>query len=398
LVVALGVIAIVALGGIYMLTGADPFKLFEPGETPIVEVTTQAPTPTQLASRPTTQPPPPTATRRPRRSWWEVYFTDPRNTNDPDNLEGSIPGRLIEYIDDAESTIHIAAFEFDLDPVAEALIKAHKRGIEVRWITDDEYGIEADKEEGHRLFPKMSSAGIKVKDDGRTGLMHNKFWIFDEETVWTGSTNITVNGSFRNNNNVLVLHAPQVAAIYETEFTEMWRKSYGPSSATSRRLQGTTVNRTPVQVYFAPEDKVISRLVPLIENAQDSIYFMAFSFTHQELGAAMLAQAEAGVHVTGIFETRGSETQYSELPALYCAGVPVRQDGNPGAFHHKVIVLDEEIVITGSLNFSTSADKSNDENVVIITSRSIANQYLREFERRWDEGTDPAPDSIKCAQ
>jgi phosphatidylserine/phosphatidylglycerophosphate/cardiolipin synthase-like enzyme len=388
-------------------------NLFEPGPTPIAEVTTQAPTATPLIANPTTQAPTaipptatraptstsapkPTATRRPRTSWWEVYFTDPHTINDPDNLEGSIPEKLIEYIDGAERTIHIASFEFNLVPVAEALIRAQERGVEVQWITDDEYGIEEDKHDGLRLFSKMSKAGIKVKDDGRKGLMHNKFWIFDEETVWTGSTNITVNGAFRNNNNVLVIHSSQVANIYETEFTEMWRKSYGPSSATSRRLQGTTVGRTPVQIYFAPEDKVVSRLIPLIEGAQKSVHFMAFSFTHQDLGAAMLAQSEAGIDVRGIFETRGSETQYSELPALYCAGAPVRQDGNPRTFHHKVIVIDEEIVITGSLNFSSNADKSNDENVAIITSRSIANQYMREFERRWKEAREPDPEKIEC--
>ena len=120
--------------------------------------------------------------------------------------------KLIEYIDDAESTIHIASFEFDLIPVADALISAQERGVEVQWITDDEYGIEADKEDGLRLFPKMSRAGIKVRDDGRTGLMHNKFWIFDKKIVWTGSTNITVNGNFRNNNNVIVIESAAVAA------------------------------------------------------------------------------------------------------------------------------------------------------------------------------------------
>ena len=398
LVVVLGVIAVIVLGSVYMLTGADPLGLFEPGPTPIVDVTVQVPTPTSLVSNPTIQPPEPTPTRRPRTSWWEVYFTDPQSVNDPDQLEGSIPEQLIEYIDAAVTSIHIAAFEFDLAPVAEALISAAEREVEVQWVTDDEYGIEEDKKEGHRLFSKLGKAGIKVRDDGRRALMHNKFWIFDEKTVWTGSTNITVNGNFRNNNNVLVLHSPDVAAIYETEFTEMWKKDFGPTSPSSVRLQQTKINRTPVQILFAPEDKVISHLIPLIEGAQSRIYFMAFSFTHEDLGAAMLAQAEEGVDVRGIFETRGSETEYSRLAALHCAQVPVRQDGNPGTFHHKVIVIDDETVITGSLNFSANADESNDENVVIITSRSIANQYQREFDRRWEEGREPDPDDIQCPQ
>jgi phosphatidylserine/phosphatidylglycerophosphate/cardiolipin synthase-like enzyme len=141
---------------------------------------------------------------------------------------------------------------------------------------------------------------------------------------------------------------------------------------------------------------VISRLTPLVEGAQRSIRFMAFSFTHDALGEAVLGRAEAGVDVQGIFETRGSETEFSELPRLYCADVPTRQDGNPGTFHHKVFVIDDQLLITGSLNFSDNADESNDENVLIINNPDIAAEYLKEFERRWAEATEPEPASMAC--
>jgi phosphatidylserine/phosphatidylglycerophosphate/cardiolipin synthase-like enzyme len=376
LIAALGVAILIALGGYYLITGADPFDLFEPIATPVV---TPAPTPTTSGS-----------------NWWEVYFTDPNRINDPQNLSGSIPEKLIAFIDEARDTIHVAAFEFDLTPVAEALIRAKQRGVEVQWVTDDEYGIDADEEEGHGQFAMLEEARIPVRDDGRSALMHNKFWIFDNQMVWTGSTNITVNGNFRNNNNVLVIHSPDVAAIYEREFQEMWAGQFGPTSPSTVNAQSTVVARTPVQVLFAAEDDAISHLVPLVEGAQESVHIMAFSFTHDALGAAVLQRAQRGVDVQGIFETRGSETEYSELTPLFCAKVPVRQDGNPGTFHHKVIVIDGETLITGSLNFSNNADESNDENVVVIKSKTIAGRYLDEFERRWKEATDPDPADIEC--
>jgi phosphatidylserine/phosphatidylglycerophosphate/cardiolipin synthase-like enzyme len=123
---------------------------------------------------------------------------------------------------------------------------------------------------------------------------------------------------------------------------------------------------------------------------------MAFSFTDDEMGAAVLARAKAGVEVRVIFERRGSETEYSEMPRLYCAGVPVRQDGNPGTFHHKVLVIDGETVVTGSYNFTQSADESNDENALVVTNPQIAAEYLQEFERRWAEGSEPDPADISC--
>jgi phosphatidylserine/phosphatidylglycerophosphate/cardiolipin synthase-like enzyme len=385
LVAVLGILIVIVLGGFYMVTGADPFGLFEPVATPI---TTPVSTPTLVAG--------PEPTQRPRTQWWEVYFTDPNRINDPENLSGSIPEKLIAFIDEAEDRIHIAAFEFNLTPVAEALIRAHKRGVEVQWVTDDEYGIEADEEEDHGQFAMLKEAGIEVKDDERGALMHNKFFIFDDQSVWTGSTNITVQGNFYNNNNVLVIHSPDVAEIYEREFQEMWAGQFGPRSPSTVDQQSTVVGRTPVQILFAPEDKVISHLVPLVEDAQESIHIMAFSFTHDTLGEAVLKRAQKGVDVQGIFETRGSETEYSELALLYCAKVPVRQDGNPRTFHHKVIVIDGETLITGSLNFSNNADESNDENIVIIKSKTIAGRYMDEFERRWKEAQEPDPADIQC--
>ena len=64
--------------------------------------------------------------------------------------------------------------------------------------------------------------------------------------------------------------------------------------------------------------------------------------------------------------------------------------------HFKVIVIDGETVITGSLNFSNNADENNDENVVVVKSKTIAGRYLEEFERRWKEATDPDEKDIKC--
>jgi phosphatidylserine/phosphatidylglycerophosphate/cardiolipin synthase-like enzyme len=365
------VVVLVVLWGVYALTGSDPTGLF-----------TAEPTP------------PPLSMVGSGGDWWQVYFTNPHKDHDPNNLSNSIPEKLIQHIDNAQNSIHIASFEFNLTPVAEALIAAHNRGVDVRWVTDDEYGLEADEEDDHGQFAMLEDAGIEIRDDGRGALMHNKFWIFDNQTVWTGSTNITTNGNFRNNNNVLVVNSPEVAQIYEREFEEMWNGEFGPTSPSTVSGQTVVIDDTPVRIFFAAEDEVVSQLIPLIESAQNNISFMAFSFTHDDLGNALLERAQAGVEVKGIFETRGSETEYSEMTKFYCAGIPVLQDGNPGTFHHKVIIIDDRMVVTGSLNFSENADDSNDENVMVVSNRDIAAQYRQEFERRWAEGT--PPEDIKC--
>jgi phosphatidylserine/phosphatidylglycerophosphate/cardiolipin synthase-like enzyme len=319
--------------------------------------------------------------------FWEVYFTEPRRPGAGDE----IVARLVALIDSARSYIHVAAFEFNLDPLVDALIAARNRGVQVIWITDNEHGLAADLEEGRGQFARLREAGIPVLADTRAGLMHNKFWVFDGGTVWTGSTNATINDTQANNNNVIVLHSPAVAAIYEREFQEMLAGQFGPRSPSTSPDQWAVVESVPVQVFFGPEDNVMSELSRLVDGAQQSIRFMAFSFTYEPLGLIMRIQAGGGLDVAGIFESLGSKTQYSELRAFLCVGVPARVDGNPRLLHHKVVIIDETIVATGSFNFSANADQNNDENLLIIASPEIARLYLEEFNRRWEEARPQEP-------
>ena len=110
----------------------------------------------------------------------------------------------------------------------------------------------------------------------------------------------------------------------------------------------------------------------------------------------MIQRANSGVDVAGVFEKVGSDTEAAELKTLYCAKVPVRRDGNGSFMHSKVIVVDERYVITGSLNFSTNAEESNDENVIIIDNADIAKLYMQDFERVWAIAADPEPDKFPC--
>jgi phosphatidylserine/phosphatidylglycerophosphate/cardiolipin synthase-like enzyme len=333
----------------------------------------------------------------PTARWWDVYFTDLATTNDPNIITGSIEEKLIQLINNAQTSIHIASFEFNLTPVAEALILAKNRGVDVKWVTDDKNGLEYDIQPGRGQFALLMGAGIEVKDDaGRSALMHNKFWIFDRQIVWTGSTNITVNGIFKQNNNVLVIRSPEIAFIYEREFDEMWNRQFGPRAPSTVNNQWAILDGTPLQVLFSAEDHAVNNLIALVNDAQVNIRFLAFSFTDYPLAKAMIDRAAAGVDVKGVYESFGSNSIGSELKTFYCAKVPVRQDGNPSFLHDKIIIIDNSIVVTGSLNFSSNADDSNEENVVILDNAEIAALYLQEFYKLWDQAHDVDAGTITC--
>ncbi len=391
----LGLILIVIIGFITTLTGYDAGNVPLPGAETATGFPPQSPSEFAPPAETLLAPPP---TAQPQNGlWWEVYFTDRFNFSDPAQWQNSVEGVLIQKINAAQNAIHIAAFEFNLTPVAEALIAARQRGVDVRWVTDDEFGLEADEEPERGQFAALQNAGIEIRADNRSALMHNKFIIFDYQTVWTGSTNLTQNGIFKQENNVVMLHSPAVAAIYEREFQEMWDGQFGPKSPSQLSEQSVNVNGTQIWVVFTSEDAALEQaIIPIVNFAQSSVRFLAFSFTDFPLANAMIERAKNGVSVAGVYENVGSDTDASEFDTLACAGIPVRRDGNPSFMHNKVIIVDERFVITGSLNFSTSAEESNDENVIILDNPEIASLYMQEFDRIWAQGTDPQPGSIAC--
>ena len=372
-------------------------------DTPAPFIVPVTDTPIIIPQEPATETPvfivPVTETPVPAQpsKWWDVYFTDPLTINNPEVIAGSIEEQLIELINNAQTSIHVAAFEFNLTPVADALIAAKNRGVDVKWITDDKNGLEYDIQPGRGQFALLQAAGIEVKDDnGRSALMHNKFWIFDQQVTWTGSTNISVNAVFKQNNNVLVIRSPEIAFIFEREFQEMWNGQFGPRAPSTVNTQWAIIDGTPIQVLFSSEDHVINNLIALVNDAKVNIRFLAFSFTDYPLAQAMIDRSKTGVDVKGVYETFGSSSLGSELDTFLCAGVPARQDGNGSFLHDKIIIIDNSIVVTGSLNYSSNADESNEENVVILDNAEIAALYLQEFDKLWNQAHDVEAGTFKC--
>src|SRR4030066_1739001 len=108
-----------------------------------------------------------------------------------------------------------------------------------------------------------------------------------------------------------------------------------------------TVNDSLIEVYFSPQDGALEHILEVVNSAQKSIYFLAYSFTSDELADALIEQINLGVTVRGIFD----KDQYhsnsgTEFENLRNAGIDVNLDGNPRLMHHKVIIIDQQIVIT----------------------------------------------------
>lgn len=113
----------------------------------------------------------------------------------------------------------------------------------------------------------------------------------------------------------------------------------------------------------------------------------AYYLTQTLILRAIAAARRRGLKVEAILDKsqdrrNGLRSRYTGATYLANAGVPVWIDDAPAIAHSKVSVLDEEVVITGSFNFTRSAGTRNAENVVFIDSRGVAAQFTRNWEER----------------
>lgn len=337
------------------------------------------------------------------KAFWQVYFTAPRRSDaEPsETCMGGIDEVVVNLINNTQRSLDIAAFEWKNACITRAVLAAANRGVAVRMVVDDEHTVDENEEyvllEEESPFQWIIDSNLPWReDDSRSRLMHNKFMIFDGITVLTGSMNFTPRGTYTNNNNLLVIRAQRAVQAYQAEFNEMFEdENFGPRDANPSTVSFSQDN-IPISIYFSPDDDVVGALIDAIESAESEIRFMTFSFTRDDVGTALLERADNGVTVSGIFENRASETEFSELPRLYCEGLAVRQDGNSQTFHHKVFIIDDDTVATGSFNISNNATESNDENLVIIRDPDLAAQFIAEFERMSQQARAVYPADIDC--
>ncbi|MGB8646873.1 MAG: phospholipase D-like domain-containing protein [Anaerolineae bacterium] len=332
--------------------------------------------------------PPPGPITPSTSSGYDIYFTFPKYPDNPADHHGSLDDKLTAFINSAKRSVDMAIYQLDLPNVAQALLDAKTRGATVRIVTDVDT-LQDDKE--NASFKQLQAAGIPVVGGNPNAIMHDKFVVVDGAAVWTGSWNFTVNDTYRYNNNGILIRSPELAQNYTVTFEKMFKdKKFGGARKPGGTTPRLTINGVSVENYFAPEDNVADKIVARLKAATKTIDFMAFSFTHDDMGAAILERAKNGVKVRGVFETTGSETQYSEYGKFRKAGLDVWQDGNPYLMHHKVFIIDGQTVIFGSFNFSNSADEENDENLLIVDNDiNLLRAFDVEFAKVYDQAQHP---------
>lgn len=160
-------------------------------------------------------------------SAWEVYFS-PR---------GGCTERIIEGINDANSRIDVAMYSFTSEPISEALVQAHRRGVKIRVLLDKQQaGSKYSQDDS------LEAKGIEVIRDIRTGYMHLKVCLIDEAVLFAGSFNWSKNAEERNQEDMLVFTEPDIVAVYQQRFDYLWVFNGGVETSNMLNTWGSLKN------------------------------------------------------------------------------------------------------------------------------------------------------------
>mgnify|MGYP005853412517 CR=1 FL=1 len=144
------------------------------------------------------------------------------------------------------------------------------------------------------------------------------------------------------------------------------------------------------QVFFSQTDGCLEQILKLIHSAKKEILVSTYTFTSREITNALLEMKDKGISIRIVLDGEQAETKFSKYEYIRKNNLPVRvthytkKGFLKPKMHHKFMVVDRSVVLTGSYNFTASAEKINDENCVIIRDEpDVSEKFYKEFERLW---------------
>lgn len=311
------------------------------------------------------------------------FHAGPSVLGAPDDLEKVI----ITFIDGAKKRLEIAVQELENRAIAEAIVRARQRKCVVKVVLEQDYlrakrakddpwvpnDLDENNEGNRQIHDAILRANIDVKSDYNTSIFHQKFIIRDRKSLLTGSTNFTPTGTHKNLNHVVIVHDKEVAKIYAREFKEIQQGHFGKLNeghdvAPTDRM----VSNIRIRVLFAPDHNPEMEIMKQMMKARKRIDFAIFTFAKSSgIDDTMLRLLDMtpAMPIRGAFDGKQGGQKWAAIKPLNNKGADlfkVKGGNGLGKLHHKLMVLDDQVVIGGSFNYTGPANQLNDENIIII--------------------------------
>ena len=342
-------------------------------------------------------------------------YVGPNGLGGADDLEAGI----VDFIAGARSKLDIAVQELDSTPIARAILDASWRGVRVTLFLEQDYlrtplrrdratkvpippvpkpgetpeqalervlwhEDETDLRENRRILAALLRSGVEVRGDFNPAIFHQKFVLRDFDrgkatspgnpALLSGSANFTWTDTHVNLNNVFVFRNVHIAREYEQEFEQLRRGSFG------RGLHGDApsvygLSGVPVKVLFAPDHTPELEFMKQMLKGTREVVFAIFTFAGSSgIDDTMLALARGGMKIRGVLDPGQAAQRWTAARTLVHPNielfVPTRQGPleDLRKVHHKLMVIDEQVVVAGSFNYTEPANDYNDENLFVIGS------------------------------
>jgi phosphatidylserine/phosphatidylglycerophosphate/cardiolipin synthase-like enzyme len=290
---------------------------------------------------------------------------------------------------------------------------------------------ELDRRDGLRLIKVTNVPWIDDTADGSkgSGLMHHKFMVIDDQIVLFGSANLTmsdIHGDFTrpetrgNANNLIRVDSKELAARFKKEFNLMWGD--GPNGnpdslfgtkKPSRKIDYLIVGGAQIRIKFSPDPIDTAReqtsnglIATAIAGTKNSVDMALFVYSDQFISTILEERQRENVQIRalvspqfayrdysatldmwGLRSTQDCKTEKSSAwkQPIKTAGIPNLVSGD--TLHHKFAILDRNLVLTGSHNWTNAANHTNDEVLVAIQNETVAAHYQREYDRLYQDAT-----------
>jgi phosphatidylserine/phosphatidylglycerophosphate/cardiolipin synthase-like enzyme len=330
-------------------------------------------------------------------------YAGPPVLGGPDDLDAVIR----KFIDGAQQKLLVAVQELDSRPIAEAIIAAARRPkspptasltkirvqviLEGSYLTEeadiaDPWSAAGDNETNRTIHAALLRAGVDVVTDLNPEIFHQKFVVRDPGTataaVLTGSTNFTRTDTGTNSpdgtgvagnnlNHVVVLHGKKIADEYLAEFERLRSGTFGElHERHESRPKEISIGTVRIKPLFAPRHGPEMEIMKQMLKAQHSVEFAMFTFAQSSgIDDAMIRLVSPAQRFRGVLDRGQGAQKWAATTSLKAAGVELFQNkAGTGVrkVHHKLMVVDDRLIILGSFNYTAPANTLNDENIVVI--------------------------------
>lgn len=313
------------------------------------------------------------------------FYIGPHTLGAADNLEETI----VTFIDGTKETLDIAVQELECEPIARAIVRARQRGVTIRMVLEGDYlraekavsdpfnlTLEEKNDSNRYLISALWRAGIEVRTDYNPKIFHQKFIVRDRDgtraALLTGSANFTDTDTHTNLNHIVIIKGKSAASEYAQEFAEIWDGTFGdkrlrhePKPASFR------VSKIGMKVVFAPDHMPEMEIMKQMLKARERIDFAIFTFARSSgIDDTMIALSKGGMPIRGIADAGQGNQSWAASHDLAENGIDFYLAGKSGTglrkLHHKLIVIDGQVTIIGSFNYTEPANLLNDENIIVI--------------------------------